>query len=360
MCKRTKCVCACIKCMHVHKFMVWVQQVAGPWVAALARARAEQICGVCPSLSPEPAPVDDDDVDRDDDRDDYAVAADAVMRVLRYGGVVDVDVLPVWFGESWLVHATDAVMRLCRSGERSRRDKRIATMMRCDIVYDADNVFDCVRELVCAKGERGPFTGDPESHALPPSGSIVTLCDRARCPVPFPHFADPGDLWSGFVRDGVRAGVQYRTSSCHRTCSGCGVTWVARRTPKRHMWMCGGCHAFVPFIRASHVDSSEYGHLLDTMLDMTPVYCGSQCQSRHWWGHTGCNGPNVMGHGTVCRRYDQRLHDVVADVMQLATVDSSGIRHPEYGVPTPDGESMPFLIPVDRCQPGLREGWGHA
>jgi len=318
-----------------------LDQVASPWVAALQGARA--------SASPEPAPAA---------RGVMSDAAAGVMGRLMGGGKIDMSIVPCWYGESWMCRTCDPeedALVMCQPGDQSRRDSRISALLRTDMAYDPDNVFGCVRDLVTPMGGVGRFTGEKEVRSLPPSGSIVVLCRRDRCVVPYDHPADPGGLWSGKVRDGVRGGVPYRTSACHRTCSGCGVTWAARSSRTRHMWVCGGCHAFVPFMRAGHGDHDEMARMLDCLLDASPVYCGRACQALHWDGRDG-----AMGHGRVCRRHDLRLHDTVAEIMQLETMDGDDYDYPEYGVHLEGGGTMPFLVAADRHQPGLADGWGHA
>jgi len=97
------------------------------------------------------------------------------------------------------------------------------------------------------------------------------------------------------------------------------------------------------------------GSLLDRLLDAAPVYCGRACQILHWEGR-----PGVAGHGRVCHRYDLRLQEAVAEILQLECVDGDDHEYAEYGEHRGGGETMPFLVAADRHQPGLSEGWGHA
>ena len=152
-------------------------------MAALELARS--------TASPEPAPAA---------RGVFGVAAAAVMNRLVGGGSVDMSVFPSWYGESWMCRTCDPEedeVEMCHEGGRSRRDVRMAALLNPAVVYDPDNVYGCTRELVTPVGSLGRFTGDREVRTLPPSGSIVVLCRRERCVVPWDHPADPGDLWPG-------------------------------------------------------------------------------------------------------------------------------------------------------------------
>ena len=214
----------------------------------------------------------------------------------------------------------------------------------------------CVRAMVTSVGEVSTLTGEVEQHGLPRSGERVVLCNRSACKVPFGHVADPGGdasgLWGMVPRDGVHAGGEYRTRACDRTCSGCGVTWASRCVGDTHMWVCGGCHAMVPYVKSGVGNTGGAEALLDMLRDECPVYCDTECQDRHWRN----------GHRLECRRDDRRIHALVVDRFALEFDDDGGDVHvPQYGRVLREGgvvSTIPYLMPCSRSQTGLRDGWG--
>ena len=316
-----------------------------PYERALVASRQDHVIG-----QPEPQP-------RVRGSGVLADAAHGVIARLDGGGVVDGCEVPPWFGCEWLMDAEDGGLRACLPNGVDRSRGEVMCGDDDDHEYmamtddgDGDNVYGCVRELVVDMGEEGYNSGLKECRGLPRSGERVVLCDRSECPCPFPHPADPGSLYPVAVRDGVSGGVSYRTSTCHRTCSGCGVTWVSRVSRTKHMWMCGGCHAPTPFLKSGPGEPDDVTRLLGVLVDGCPVYCGEKCQAMHW----------DRDHHEVCRRFDQWFHAAVVSKFALE-VDAHGDDIPvtEYGVPRGEG-TMPFLVPASRLQPGLSSGWGYA
>ena len=330
-------VCArasvCVWCVL---WSVCVCQVLSPYERALDASRQDHAIGLC---HPEPQP------------DRHGVLADAAFNViarLDAGGSICASEVPVWFGCEWLMDDGEGGLRACvpMSGDQSRSEVRL------DMPWSEgeDNVHGCVRGLVVNMGEVGVGNWR-ECRGLPRSGEKVVLCDRRECPCDFPHPADPGTLYPIPARDGVIGGVPFRTSSCHRTCSGCGVTWVTRMSRAKHMWFCGGCHAPTPFLKSGAGEPDDVTRLLGVLGDVCPVYCNQACQVSHW----------DREHKGVCLRFDQWLHAGVVERFCLATSANEGDDLPvtEYGVPH-GGGTIPFLVPASRLQPGLSSGWGYA
>jgi len=313
-----------------------VCQVMSQYEAALDASRQDHVIG-----HPEPQP-------RVSGTGVLADAAHGVIARLDAGGVIGSGEVPPWFGCEWLMCTEEGGLRACLPNgvDRSRGEVRADSM----IDDDEDNVHGCVRELVVDMGGEGYHTGAKECRGLPRSGERVVLCGRSECPCDFPHPADPGSLYPVAARDGVCGGLSYRTSTCHHTCSGCGVTWVSRVSRTKHMWMCGGCHAPTPFLKTGHGEPDDVTRLLGVLVDGCPVYCGEKCQAMHW----------DRDHHAVCRRFDQWFHVAVVSKFALEVdAHDDDIPVAEYGVPHGEG-TMPFLVPASRLQPGLSSGWGYA
>jgi len=308
--------------------MFWLFQVASEFEVALVEARRGGVRTSRPMDGP----------------------AAEVVAVIDSGGAVGGGVVPEWFGHGWVGASRRGVVRT-----RDYDSEPLESGNGVDVGVSGDNVLGCVRELVTAKGDVGVCTGMKEVGGLPSSGERVVVCGRAGCCVPeeFPHVADPGGLFPSSVRDGVRRGVPYRTSACDRTCHGCGVTHTARNSRDGHLWMCGGCHAMVPFVRGGEGDENAGDRVLAGLRAQCPVYCGPRCQTRHW----------KRGHDIACRRDDLIMQTAVDRSLSLHyDGDGQAVARPEYGVPIegPSGlpETLPFLVAPSRTQPGLRYGWG--
>ena len=303
-----------------------VVQVKSPWELSLDVARH----------SMEPGPV----------TGVAGVAAEVVGR-LGSGGDVGCGVVPPWYAPEWVSHSREGVCSVCPPSTRVPGSPPPTP--------STDNVMGCVRDMVTPVGCVSDLTGELEVHGLPSSGERVVLCGKSDCGVPFDHVSDPGGLYGPPLHDAVSEGVGFRTSACHRTCSGCGITWPYRSLMNgSHMWVCGGCHSLVPYIRSGVGDPGGQCCLLRTLLDGAPVYCGVSCQARHWEEHY-----------SECRRDDQKIAALAAETFDLG-YDSDGedIDVPEYGRTVVDDfgqdTTMPFLMPCSRAQPGLAEGWGHS
>ena len=194
--------------------------------------------------------------------------------------------------------------------------------------------YACLHDSMarCAKVGRG----------LPRGEEKVELCSDPGCMVGkrYMHIADPdGEKWGGKC-DRVVAGTMYRSSSCERTCHGCGAT----RSNRTNMFMCHGCYALDPYIR-----EEQNRPLLFEHAAIVPVYCGLQCQAAHWW----CEED---GHASKCPRYDQAIHALIADRVPCVSDHDGDV---PFGVVQKDGSSMPRLVRSSLHLHGVHGGMGY-
>ena len=199
--------------------------------------------------------------------------------------------------------------------------------------------FTCMHDGVIGHESR---VGD----GLPLKEGMVEVCSDPSCEVGrrFVHVSDPDGMTWGGKCDRVVAGNMYRSSSCERTCHGCGAT----RANRTDMYMCSGCHALAPYLRGGHGDLNRA--LLVKEAAATPVYCGIACQSSHWWS-------GADSHAAVCPRHDHAIYSVVK--ARVPGVYRSDDDVP-FGAIQADGTSVPWLIRSSFHLHGLHGGMGYS
>ena len=223
----------------------------------------------------------------------------------------------------------------CESDERImevERDRKLRPRPGCHPAFSCDHDGDYTPSQIDGPG-------------VPDDGDRVSLCVDPRCEVnrKFRHVEDiDGRTWGGLC-DRMVGGRLYRSSSCERTCHGCGST----RSTRTDMFMCSGCYALVPYVRGR---SSMNRAVLATDAATSPVYCGLACQSEHWWS-------DVDPHSQFCPRYDQAIHSLIEDL--YPDIHEHDARVP-FGAIQSDGTSIPWLVRSSLALQGLHGGMGYS